>query len=59
MNETLRRRTELNYTLYECLVGMSKFDRQEMSRFIESLLYFAEMYDVDVTRYEGGSELRY
>ena len=38
---------------YECYYGMSKFDKEEMSRFIDSLLYFAEQYGVDTTEYEG------
>lgn len=41
-----------NLHTFECLLGMSNFDRKETSRFIESLLLFAHEFNVDTTRYE-------
>lgn len=42
-----------NLHTFECILGMSNFDRKETARFIESLLLFAHEFGVDTTRYEG------
>ena len=41
-----------NLHTYECLVGMSNFDRKEMRDFIDALLRLAYEHGVDTTRYE-------
>lgn len=38
--------------MFECLLGMSNFNRKETARFIENLLYFAEQVGVNTAMYE-------
>lgn len=49
--EVTSKKGENMYT-FECIPGMSTFDRKETARFIDSLLLFAHEFGVDTTRFE-------